>query len=437
MAVIDVDLGSSDGVVTDTDGSEVTLIDITALGSHTLTVDGADAEIHSIANVTALAAPTFNAINGAMLTVDLGFLDISALSSFTFGVGDTSTVVLDASAITTVASILNAYTVVYSGSGTGNFIYDPAVSVLSTVRFNVSGMEAGDTFTVSGISNNLSISGYDEATQTMTLHYGSYTGLLVQSVWVDVSGVTAEDYAAIQASLSDSDPSNDLITDDTFTFPSSTVVCFVQGTRIETPKGSLPVETLKVGDLVLTADHGARPIRWVGSKQVPSHRLGANEKIRPIRIRAGALGAGVPLSDLAVSPQHRVLVRSKIAEKMFGEIEVLIPAKQLLQIDGIEVAHDLTELCYFHLLLDRHEILIANGAESESFYTGPSALKAVGLTAREEILALCPGLVDQGAPPPARPLVFGARARKLAQRHVKNQKPLVTQAPSAPDASAA
>lgn len=436
MAVIDVDLGSSDAVVTDTDGSEITLIDITALGSHSLTVDGADAEINSIANVTALSAPSFNAINGALLTVDLGFLDISALSSFTFGVGDSSTVVLDASAVTTLTSILNSYNVVYSGSEDGNFIYDPAVSILSTVHFNVSGMEAGDTFTVSGISNNLSISGYDEVTQTMTLHYGSYTGLLTQSVWVDISGVTAEDYAAIEASMSDRDPTNDLITDDSFTFPSSAVVCFMQGTRIETPKGSLPVEMLKEGDLVLTLDHGARPVRWIGSRTVPQHRLCANDRIRPIRIRAGALGAGVPQSDLAVSPQHRLLLRSRVAEKMFGEAEVLVAARQLLQIGGIEVAEDLNEVCYYHILLDRHEILFANGAEAESFYTGPQALRSVGPAARKEIFAKLPALRNRQEQQPARMLVSGLRARRLAQRHVKSRKPLVGR-PGRRDMSAA
>ena len=426
MAIIDVDLGSSDEVITDTDGPEVTLVDITALGSHSLTVDGAEVEIQSIANVTALSAPRFNAINGAELTVDLGVLDLSALSSFTFGIGDSSTVVLDASAVSTVTTLLNEYNVDYTGDEAGHFVYDPSVSVLSSVVFNASGMEAGDSFTVSGISNNMKITGYDEDSQTMTLHYGSYTGLFTQSVYVNVDGVTPEDYAAIRASLDDDDPANDLITDDTFTFPSTGVICFTAGTGIATPGGSLAIEDLHEGDLVLTKDHGAQPIRWIGSSRVTAAQLRLRQNLRPIHIRAGALGDGVPAVDLMVSPQHRLLVRSKIAQKMFGAAEVLVAAKKLLPLDGVEVLQDLAEVRYFHLLFDRHEVILANGAETESLYTGAMALSAVSPAARQEIFGLFPELARRGhTPPAARPLISGRPARQLAARHRKNHKALV------------
>ena len=71
---------------------------------------------------------------------------------------------------------------------------------------------------------------------------------------------------------------------------------------------------------------------------------------------------------------------------MFGTDEVLVAAKQLLQIDGIDVADDLDEVVYVHFIFDRHEIVYANGAESESLYTGPEALKTLSPQAREEIL---------------------------------------------------
>lgn len=426
MAIISVDLGTSDQVITDTDGAETTFVNISALGSHTLTIDGANVELQSIANVTALSNPTFNTINGAELTVRLGVLDISALSSFTFGVGDTSTVVIDASTVTTVASLLNAYNVVYSGSEAGNFVYDPSVSLLSTVVFNVSGMAAGDSLSITGISNNLSISSYDQNNQTLTLHYGSYTGLLVQSVWVDVSGVTPEDYAAITASLNDSDPSNDLITADTFTFPSTNVICFTRGTRLETPRGSIPIEELTEGELVHTLDHGPQPIRWIGSVKITSDQLQLSEKIRPIRIQAGALGRGVPQTDLVVSPQHRLLIRSPIAQRMFGEPEVLLSAKMLLRADGIEIVQELEEVWYFHILFDRHEVLIANGTAAESLYTGPMALQALSPKAQAEIFRLFPTFREQGRmPPPARPLISGRQARQLTARHLKNDKAFV------------
>src|SRR5690606_24870473 len=118
-------------------------------------------------------------------------------------------------------------------------------------------------------------------------------------------------------------------------------------------------------------------------------------KLRPIRIRAGALGNGTPSSDLVLSPQHRVLVRSRIAQKMFGATEVLVAARQLLLLDGIDIATDLTEVEYFHMLFDRHEVVISNGALTESLYTGAQALQAVGKAARDEIFTLFPQLGEQ------------------------------------------
>nr|AIA91314.1 CAZy families GT4 protein [uncultured Gluconobacter sp.] len=98
------------------------------------------------------------------------------------------------------------------------------------------------------------------------------------------------------------------------------------------------IEDLRVGDLVLTKDDGPQPLRWISSRHVSAEMLAAHPNMRPIRIRAGALGEGLPLRDLIVSPQHRMLVRSKVAERMFGEEEVLVAAKHLLELDGVDVA---------------------------------------------------------------------------------------------------
>ena len=122
-----------------------------------------------------------------------------------------------------------------------------------------------------------------------------------------------------------------------------------------------------------------------------------------------------------------MLVRSKIAQKMFGTNEVLVAAKQLCQIDGIDIADDLAEVEYFHMLFDRHEVVISNGAETESLFTGPEALKAVGAAAREEIFALFPELKDRDyTPAAARKLATARMGRKLAVRHAQNRKPLVS-----------
>jgi len=217
------------------------------------------------------------------------------------------------------------------------------------------------------------------------------------------------------------DPDGTLVLDDPEVLP-----CFTRGTLILTEHGVVAVEDLSVGARVMTRDHGPQEIRWIGSRVMTAAGLARNPRLRPVRIRAGALGDNTPSSDLLVSPQHRVLVRSKIAQRMFGTDEILVAARQLLPLDRIEIAEDVPGVEYFHILFDRHEVVISNGAETESLYTGPQALKAVGKAAQEEIFALFPELKDHDHRwTPARPLAPGRMARRLADRHAANGKPLV------------
>ncbi|WP_036712734.1 Hint domain-containing protein [Paracoccus sanguinis] len=211
------------------------------------------------------------------------------------------------------------------------------------------------------------------------------------------------------------------------TVENTAVLCFAADAMIETERGPVAAGDLAVGDLVVTRDAGLQPIRWIGTRRLDAATLAAWPQMRPVRIRAGALGRGVPSADLDVSPQHRVLVRSRIAQRMFGTDEVLVAAKQLLQIEGIDVVADGAEVTYVHFLFDDHQIVISNGAETESLYTGAEALRSVGEAAREEILALFPELrIRAEAPDGARVLASGRMGRKLAVRHAENGKPLVS-----------
>jgi len=204
------------------------------------------------------------------------------------------------------------------------------------------------------------------------------------------------------------------------------VPCFTSGTLIRTASGDKQIEDLVVGDTVTTADHGEQVVRWIKSRTIDSAGLRAFPNLRPVRISAGALGGGLPVQDLLVSPQHRVLVRSKIAATMFGEIEVLVAAKHLTDLPGIAIADDVTEVTYWHFLCDAHEVVFANDAPAETLYTGAVALMSVGLAAREEIFTLFPELrtaVDR--PCGARMMLTGRQGRKLAERHAKNVRTLV------------
>lgn len=203
--------------------------------------------------------------------------------------------------------------------------------------------------------------------------------------------------------------------------------CFATGTLIDTANGPRAVETLVAGDLVLTRDGGLRPLAWVGGRYLGPRHLDIAPNLRPIRIKAGALGEGLPATDLTVSPQHRLLVRSKIAERICGTPEALVAAKHLCALPGIEVICPAKGIGYYHLLFDQHEIVRSNGAWTESLFTGPQALKSVGPAAQREIRAIFPELFSgTGAGwTGARSFLSGQDARELARRHLKNEKPLV------------
>ncbi|MEP5092256.1 MAG: Hint domain-containing protein, partial [Paracoccaceae bacterium] len=204
-----------------------------------------------------------------------------------------------------------------------------------------------------------------------------------------------------------------------------TVVCFAAGTLIDTPVGQRPVEDLAKGDLVLTADNGPQRLQWVGQRVCSSEILAELPNLLPIRIRAGALGGGLPLIDLLVSPQHRVLVRSRIAQRMFGTPEVLVAAKQLLTLPNIEIAEDIHEITYVHLLCNSHEIVYSNGAPTETLYLGTEAMKSLDEDNQKEIEFLFPEL-DIGNPMnAARHFASGRQGRSLAARHLKNAQRLL------------
>lgn len=208
-------------------------------------------------------------------------------------------------------------------------------------------------------------------------------------------------------------------------------ICFSAEALIETRSGLVAAGNLAIGDLVRTRDAGLSPIRWIGERALSAKDLARRPNLCPIRIRAGALGKNTPQTDLVVSPQHRMLIRSNIALRMFGAQEVLIGARQLLGIEGVEEATDLAGVTYVHILLDGHQIIYANGAETESLFTGMQALRSVGPVARDEILTLFPEIsAADFLPAPVRPLIPGRPARRLTERHAQNSKPLFDSAAS-------
>jgi sorbitol-specific phosphotransferase system component IIA len=209
----------------------------------------------------------------------------------------------------------------------------------------------------------------------------------------------------------------------------SITICFTRGVLIRTIEGEVPIEKLVANNLVLTMDNGYQPIRWIGSRSLSRDELRANPALLPIRIRADALGRGMPRRDLLVSRQHRILLRSRIARNMFGCPEVLVPAKDLVFMQGVEEVgeSDFDQIDYWHFMFDRHQVVYAEGAAAESLFTGPEALRAVGPEAAQEIFKILPELahVDMRVRGQmARPELTGRHARKLALRHMQKSRAL-------------
>lgn len=166
--------------------------------------------------------------------------------------------------------------------------------------------------------------------------------------------------------------------------------CFCEGTLIETPSGFQPIETLSPQDSVITLDRGVQRIRLVSVETFSIAHMADNERHRPIRIKQGVLGQDPQMPALYLSPQHRIYVTGRPVLAELGELSALLPIKDALEIQGIRRVMPTQTVTYYHLILDHHNIVNANGIWCESF--------------------LPPSMM------PARKIVEGRDARKLMRK---------------------
>lgn len=188
------------------------------------------------------------------------------------------------------------------------------------------------------------------------------------------------------------------------------VPCFVAGTRIRTANGEVAVEALEPGDLVMTIDDGLQPLRWVGQR-----RVAARGPMAPIHIAAGTFGDH---GALLLSPQHRVLIRDSVAELLFGEREVLVAAKDLVNDHSIRVREG-GHVDYVHILFDRHQMVYSEGLATESFLPGPQTTKSFERETIDEICQIFPELdpkTGAGYSPAARRALRGYEAQVLLRQ---------------------
>ncbi len=169
------------------------------------------------------------------------------------------------------------------------------------------------------------------------------------------------------------------------------IICFTPGTMVATDKGEVAVEKLKPGMRVFTRDNGLQKLRWTGRRELTAAELAARPEFNPVLIRQGALGRGLPDRDMLVSPHHRMLVTSDLAAVMFDDREVLVAAKHLTCLDGVDVV-EADSVSYIHVMCEHHEVILADGTWTESFQPGDMSLRGIGSEQRGEILSLFPEL---------------------------------------------
>lgn len=145
----------------------------------------------------------------------------------------------------------------------------------------------------------------------------------------------------------------------------ASVFCFAEGTLISTAKGSIPVELLLVGHVVVTGSGAERPVKWIGRTVARPARHRRPHEVNPVRVGAGAFGPGLPERDLRLSPGHAVYVDG-----------VLVPIVHL--INGATIVQDEVEqICYYHVELDSHDVLLAEGLPCESYLNDGNRFSAI------------------------------------------------------------
>lgn len=260
----------------------------------------------------------------------------------------------------------NAQVVQNDANGDGRLLENDFGQTADTFTYDV-----GNGLTTSGLDNaaRYSVNYIDETGAQHSTHVSVYqtengdafvrfpNGLQVKSM--EITGKVSDHYYAIRHGTSST----------------SRAVCFASGTYIETPDGLRKIDTLHVGDLVMTLDHGPCPIRWIHSAVQPLLLSERDES--PVLVKKGALGWNRPLRDLVVSPQHRILVGGYGQLEAFPLEQVLAPAKALTGLPGIRHMRGKRQIKWVHIAFDRHEMIFANGCISESLLLGQMVLAGI------------------------------------------------------------
>ncbi len=307
--------------------------------------------------------------------------------------------------------VSNIQVVVYNPSGTVRTTNALGPLVATIAGDDVYVIDQASSATFNGVHKNGAVALVVDGTVTA---FYSFDATLV-ATGGPAAGMTTTQLGSTAAgeSLESTDGVNFSIQ----TSPNSGVIpCFVSGTLIETATGYRPIEGLQAGDLVLTRDHGLQPILWHGKRQIHPD-TDQDHDWRPVRIGAGAIAPGLPARDLYLSPNHKVLLWDALCEMLFSDPELLVPAKSLCGRQGIHRVNNCQGVHYHHLLFEQHQIIRAEGLETESFHPARVGYGCFDEETRDELHALFPMLrhLSRQYGPSARPVLRPYEAQVLIQ----------------------
>ncbi len=243
--------------------------------------------------------------------------------------------------------------------------------------------------------------------KTQGLPFSSYQEVQSGNDVADWSStVSGDSFGYATAGLVDAVSPTDMQTLNVLGYSETSPACYCAGTRIATAEGEVVVEDLKIGDRLLTASGALRVLKWIGRRVYSARFAGNNPDLLPIRFKAGALAEGVPTCDLLVSPKHAMFLDG-----------MLIPAEHLVNGATIVQQPPGDDIHYFHLELDSHDVLIAEGAFSESFVDDDSRgmfhnaheFRALYPEERSRVAVYCAPRVDDG-------YALDRARRRLAER---------------------
>jgi len=325
--------------------------------------------------MTADATLVFTGDEAGTLTHSGGTATFEEIEAFQLGAGDDT---IDATADSAGTNI---------DGGAGDDLFDGG-----TGADTLSGGDDADTFIIDSPGEGIGdvIDGGSGGNDTDTL---DLTGSVSPGGRLEINSTPDADGDGFDGTVTFFDAAG--VSEGTLSFTDieDIIPCFTTGSMIATNRGRKPVEELQVGDWIKTRDMGLQQLRWLGRKPVSQDDLARTPALRPVRIEKGALGLNTPNRTMLVSPQHRVLIANATVQMLFGEEEVLVAAIHLCGMDGIEQV-DATGLEYFHIMFDSHQIVLSDGAWTESFQPADRMMDALGGEVQQELQILFPHIFD-------------------------------------------